>query len=379
MAGSLAPVHAPCTAGEVFDFGTHANDFLLRREQALATETFTVRVPGGGAVPRHVHTDMEQTFVFISGVGEAILDRAGDVRGHTCRPGDTLFVPTGWHHTVVAASPQGAVYVTVNAFVADADRIGASATEHALLAAQAFCTNTPHGILDDHGAPLREPDAAALLRCAEALLRPDAAGVRMWSADFTALDATLLREPAGYRVRRLGPFDYVADATPVPRVLDTALADRLHQAVAGRLPAYVEGSQSPLSVKPPCADSDLDLLLLAASAADLETAREVVADLRALQSEIGVPLSPGVVHPGWLALPAFYSALSLDPGAPDRTWWRATDAQRLAEAARRQREALQALDPGRLLDLLHRSLDVAGATGTRVQEWRLTPRWRGYL
>ncbi|MBV9160853.1 MAG: hypothetical protein JO309_01190 [Pseudonocardiales bacterium] len=49
------PVHARSTDGEVFDFGTHANDFLVRREESLATETFLVRVPGGGAVPEHVH------------------------------------------------------------------------------------------------------------------------------------------------------------------------------------------------------------------------------------------------------------------------------------------------------------------------------------
>jgi hypothetical protein len=60
-------VHARSTDGEVFDFGTHANDFLVRREESLATETFLVRVPGGGAVPAPVHNDMEQTFVFISG------------------------------------------------------------------------------------------------------------------------------------------------------------------------------------------------------------------------------------------------------------------------------------------------------------------------
>ncbi|MGH3996392.1 MAG: hypothetical protein ACRDTJ_02885 [Pseudonocardiaceae bacterium] len=68
-------VHTRSTDGEVFDFGTHANDFLVRREESLATETFLVRVPGGGAVPEHVHTDMEQTFMFVSGVGEATLSR----------------------------------------------------------------------------------------------------------------------------------------------------------------------------------------------------------------------------------------------------------------------------------------------------------------
>lgn len=67
------PVYAPATAGRPFDFGAHANDFLVGREQSCATETFLVRVPGGGAVPEHEHPDMEQTFVFLSGVGIAAL------------------------------------------------------------------------------------------------------------------------------------------------------------------------------------------------------------------------------------------------------------------------------------------------------------------
>lgn len=92
----------------MFDFGTHANDFLVRREESLATETFLVRVPGDGAVPEHVHTDMEQTFVFISGVGEATLSRDGDQnRRFSCVPGDMVFVPAGWRHTVLAQSVEG--------------------------------------------------------------------------------------------------------------------------------------------------------------------------------------------------------------------------------------------------------------------------------
>src|ERR1044072_2932848 len=96
---SHLPIHAKVTAGEPFDFGTHANDFLGSREHALATETFLVRVPGGGAVPEHVHSDMEQTFVFLSGVGRATLTKHDEIRSFHCVPGDTVFVPTGWHHS----------------------------------------------------------------------------------------------------------------------------------------------------------------------------------------------------------------------------------------------------------------------------------------
>ncbi|MGW7006140.1 cupin domain-containing protein [Streptomyces sp. NPDC054933] len=372
----LVPVHARLAEGAPFDFGTHANDFLLRREQALATETFTVRVPGGGAVPPHIHTDMEQTFVFVSGVGEATLSCEGDIRTFTCRPGDMLFVPTGWHHTVRTDNLEGCVYVTVNAFVSEAERIGDSALEHAEIALDGFRSR------DASTSAESGPDAVAMLRCAEAAFRIDGNGVRMWPQDFSAPDATLTREPGTYRVRRIGPFEYVTTVTPVPRILDAALADRLHEAASGLVPVYVEGSQSPLSVKPPCATSDLDILLVVENSEDVEAARKAIETLRGLQDEVAVPLSAGVVHVEWLGLPNLYSALPLDPASPDRSWWTATDEQCRAEAARRQREGLQLLrHPQHLREVLDRSKALldAHASAASVDEWRITPRWIGYV
>ncbi|MCR8945115.1 cupin domain-containing protein [Streptomyces sp. OUCMDZ-4982] len=376
MSQQIEPVHAPYTGGEPFEFGTHSNDFLLHRENALATETFTVRVPAGRAVPEHVHTDMEQTFVFISGIGAATLRSGGDVRQHRCRPGDTLFVPTGWHHTVAAPGLEGCVYVTVNAFVAEAERIGASATEHAEIAAAGFRANTAATA----AAVAAEPDAAALLRCAEAAFRLAPGSTRMWPQDFTQFDATLTGDPGSYRVRRLGPFEYVETVTPVPRVLDAALADRLHHAVDGMLPLYVEGSQSPLSVKPPCSSSDLDVLLVVESAADAALAHKALQALETVRGDVPVPLSPGVVHAQWLGLPNFYSALSLDPASPDRRWWTADPEQLRAEAARRQHEGLKLLhDPAYVREVLDRTLAVMDPALPGVTEWRITPRWRGYV
>ncbi|MEU1377951.1 cupin domain-containing protein [Streptomyces triculaminicus] len=368
---AIAPVHLPYTQGAPFDFGSHTNDFLVHREGSLATEVFTVRVPGGGAVPEHVHPDMEQTFVFLSGVGEAVLRRDGEVHRYRCRGGDTLFVPTGWHHSVSAPGPDGCVYVTVNAFLPDADRIGDSAVAHAEIVAHAFRAAGP--------PVAAAPDAVALSRCAEAAFRTDEAG-RVWPQDFAAFDATLTGDPGTYRVARVGPFEYVTAVTPVARVLDEDLADLLHHAVDGTLPVYVEGSQSPLSVKTPCASSDLDVLLAVETAADLTTARKAVDALLAVQPEVPVPLSPGVVHVGWLGLPNFYSALALDPASPDRTWWTAATRDRHREAARRQHEGLQLLrDDQRMRRLLQSSLAVLDQNTAAVSEWRTTPRWRGYL
>ncbi|MGH3694039.1 MAG: cupin domain-containing protein [Pseudonocardiaceae bacterium] len=368
------PVHARSTDGEVFDFGTHANDFLIRREESLATETFLVRVPGGGAVPEHVHTDMEQTFVFVSGVGEATLSRGEEqTRRFVCVPGDVVFVPAGWRHTVLAHSVEGLVYLTVNSFVPGADRIGASAVAHAEAVQPSF-----RATAEAPQAAYAEP--LAIFRSAETAFRLDEGSRRMWPRDFTALDTTLRRDPNTYRVRRLGPFEYVKPVTARPRILSTELADRLFAAASGHLPVLVEGSQSPISVKAPCEESDLDILVAVESGDDLTLARKVLDSLAEQMDHVPVPLSLGVVHARWLNLPNFYSALSLDPAAPDRQWWTATDPDRLCEATRRIRRGLNLLrEPHTVRGMLTRSLEVAGRGTEQIGEWRLIPRWSGYV
>jgi Glycosyl transferases group 1 len=292
------PVHARFTDGEVFDFGTHANDFLVRREESLATETFLV--PG-------------------------------------------------------------------------ADRVGTSAVAHAVAVQPSFRT-TGRAPWAAHVEPL------AVFRSAETAFRVDESGRRMWSRDFTALDTTLRRDPNTYRVRRLGPFEYVKSVTARPRILTTKLADRLFAAASGHLPVLVEGSQSPISVKAPCEESDLDILVTVESGDDLTLARKVLDSLAGQMDHVPVPLSLGVVHACWLDLPNFYSALSLDPGAPDRRWWTAADPDRLGEATRRIRRGLDLLqNPDTVRGLLARSLEVAGRGTEQIGEWRLIPRWSGYV
>ncbi|MGH3853328.1 MAG: hypothetical protein ACRDR6_07470 [Pseudonocardiaceae bacterium] len=188
------------------------------------------------------------------------------------------------------------------------------------------------------------------------------------------------QDPNTYRVRRLGPFEYVKSVTTHPRILTTELADRLFAAASAHLPVLVEGSQSPISVKVPCEESDLDILVAVQSADDLTLARKVLDGLAEQMDHVPVPLSLGVVHARWLDLPNFYSALSLDPAAPDRGWWTATEADRLGEATRRIRRGLDLLqDPDTVRDLLARSLEVAGRGAELVGEWRLIPRWSGYV
>lgn len=361
---NLTPIHVPATAGNRFDFGTHANDFLIGREAAQATEAFTTCVPGGGSVPLHVHSDMEQVFLVLSGAGTATLARDGIEHRFTCRPGDVLFVPCGWHHQVSAPSPDGVRYVTVNAFTGQDGRVGDTALGHAKIADDGFDRTT---------AVAAGSGPADISRCAEAWFRPDPAGIRVWPDD-GPMDATLTRPPDSYRVRRAGPFEYVTPVVPVPRLLDTSLADELH-ALAGGLTVLVEGSQSPLSAKPPAAGSDIDILLAVSGPDELPAGREAAGRLRRFARQRNLLLEPGVVCSEWLTLPGFYSAVNLDPGSPDRQWFTATEEQQLLEAARRQQEAIGRLEyPQQIEDMLTRSLAAAGC-GDTVEEWRITPRW----
>jgi mannose-6-phosphate isomerase-like protein (cupin superfamily) len=370
---TIMPIHRALASGDVYDFGTHANDFLLRREQAQATEVFTVRVPGERAVPEHVHTDMEQTFVFISGVGTASLARAGTRHTFTCRPGDTVFVPIGWHHTVAADSLEGVIYICVNAFVPDQERVGETAFDHADIVAPRF-DPAPPVAFDPASAKV------AVARSAEAtfaLFGED----RNRAASFDAFDATLLQCPDAYRVRQVGPFLFPLPVTPVPRIFTASDADLLHAASKG-LDLFVEGSQSPIAVKEPCPDSDVDILIAVRTKEDLSKARELAPLLPNVLHHLNVEISVGIVHADWLSLPGFYSALSLNPDSADRAWWHRPGAERQAEAHRRTSAALYKLkEPGHPRRILQRTLLLLGQLTevSDVTDFQITPRWRGYL
>jgi hypothetical protein len=109
-------------------------------------------------------------------------------------------------------------------------------------------------------------------------------------------------------------------------------------------------------------------------------ARKVLDGLAEQMDHVPVPLSLGVVHACWSDLPNFYSALSLDPAAPDRRWWIAANPDRLDEATRRIRRGLDLLqNPDTVRGLLVRSLETAGRGTEQIGEWRLIPRWSGYV
>lgn len=367
------PLKGRLEQGDPFDFGSHANDFLVRREDALGTEVFVVRVPGRGAVPPHVHTDMEQIFVFTSGVATAVLARQDERVELACRPGDVVFVPMGWWHSVAADSVEEVTYITVNAFVPGVEREGATAVEHAQWADAGLRELGLERLLAE--SPI---DSVDLHRTAETAFRLTPG--QAWGQDFSAFDATLRTDPSEYRVNRVGPFEFVERVEARERLLTHQLGD-LVASVSG-LPVFVEGSQSPLSVKRPCEHSDIDLLVVVESAEEISTAHKVIDKLRQLQGQFAAPLMPGIVHREWLRVPQLYSAVELGPQAGDRQWWDASPADRLAEVHRRIQAGLELVtDTAALRRLFEESLSWARGAAfdvSKVTEWRLTPRWWGF-
>src|SRR5262245_20260015 len=98
---TITPTRGSMWDGDRFDFGTHVNEFLIRREDAVASEAFLVRVPPRGATPLHVHPDMEQTFVIVSGSGELGTGPGVGRAPVACRAGDVVFIPTDVPHTLI--------------------------------------------------------------------------------------------------------------------------------------------------------------------------------------------------------------------------------------------------------------------------------------
>lgn len=314
---------------------------------------------------------MEQTFVFLSGVGTATLRCDGDQVTYRCLPGDTIFVPVDWHHSVAADSLEGVTYVTINAFLPDAKRVGGTAIVHAEEVNTAFAKVLAAGRNE------RVADETALFRCAETAFRWDGpAGA--WVQDYTSLITTLTGSPEAYRVDRIGPFEIARTVTPVAAILTRSLADEIHATVAGLAPVVVEGSQSPLSVKPPYAGSDLDLLVVVRHSDELAVASKTVRAFDAVADRIQLPLAVGMVYQPWLALPGFYSTVNIDPSHEDRYWFSAGQPERLAEATRRLKAGLATVrDQARMAEMFQATVALAGLDHDLVREWRVTPRWRG--
>ncbi|MEV6922927.1 hypothetical protein AB0M46_00235 [Dactylosporangium sp. NPDC051485] len=319
---------------------------------------------GGTRIPAGRRTELlcdprdSHLLVVVSGVVSVALFQPGGPDYRSCRSGDIMSIPPGCGYSVAADGLDGSTILDVRA-PAEQGR--------------------PAAVVDHFEVPLSAQQRRVALHRATEAAWPLGDVVRM-AQDFHAFDATLYADPSHYRVTRIGPFECVIAVEPVERVVGLDVLDVVAEVMARHgLPVFLEGSQSPLSVKQPCASSDVDLLVAIDDAAQIGVAHRAVADLEALRQLGAVRISTGIVLRPWLRLPNFYSALSVDAAGPDRRWWRASPAERLAEAHRRVSRGLAVIaDPDRIGAIQDQTIALMRST-TRgeVREMRLVPRWVG--
>jgi mannose-6-phosphate isomerase-like protein (cupin superfamily) len=87
---------------EGFAAQARAND-AFRREllTGARSQLVAMAIPAGGEIGEEVHTDADQTLMFIEGEGEAILEGERT----PVRPGDVVFVKAGTRHNFVNTGP----------------------------------------------------------------------------------------------------------------------------------------------------------------------------------------------------------------------------------------------------------------------------------
>ncbi|MEQ8479159.1 MAG: cupin domain-containing protein [Hoeflea sp.] len=83
--------------------GVHYKTILNAADTDDAISVVDSVSPPGSGPPRHIHHDVDETFVVLSGDARFWIEGAECIRG----PGETMFIPRGREHTfrVVSATP----------------------------------------------------------------------------------------------------------------------------------------------------------------------------------------------------------------------------------------------------------------------------------
>jgi quercetin dioxygenase-like cupin family protein len=97
-----------------YRFPTHANDLVMDRAEAEATEAFMVVIEPGHSTPLHVHYETEQIFYVTSGAGQLQI---GDERAtFSLSPGDLARIPRGTKHAASCSGDEPLVYLSIDCF-----------------------------------------------------------------------------------------------------------------------------------------------------------------------------------------------------------------------------------------------------------------------
>jgi len=105
------------TAGAVrYTFPTHANQLVVDRSEAEASEVFVVVLAPGQATHTHAHSDTEQVFYVIAGRGTLTVNQGSEATRHPVMPGDVVRIPPATTHSIRTDGDHPLRYLAVDCF-----------------------------------------------------------------------------------------------------------------------------------------------------------------------------------------------------------------------------------------------------------------------
>ena len=355
--------------GDRFTFPTHINEFLVKREEALSTEAFLVKIPALGSSHVHHHGDMEQVFYIIAGSG-VVYGEDGDYPPMPCNAGDIVYIPAGTKHAVRSNDAFDMSYLCVNAFLPEV-ATEATSLSHAEVVVDLSAKDTK-------AQELFVPAARALLDASEVIVRRSPENENIISS----LSQNTLPRNAGaseVRVQRIGPFQFCVTTKcgeefriPLEKVVTFVKETPLPNGME----FYVSGSQSPISVKLPHQLSDVDLVAVVdPKQIDFACADEAYRRIEGQKRFLGLnEISFGMVMKDWLKLPYFYEAVR---PIEDNHLWSLSGNDRQVIAAGRLADAVSFVTQANMKEMLAQDLKYMGLShlNESIAEVSLTPRW----
>lgn len=97
-----------------YRYPTHANELVMDRAEAVASEVFITVMEPGEAPPLHKHDDTEQVFFVISGHGR--LEVGLHLEAHPVVQGDVVRIPPATLHRIHCTSDEPLKYLAVDCF-----------------------------------------------------------------------------------------------------------------------------------------------------------------------------------------------------------------------------------------------------------------------
>lgn len=183
-------------------------------------------------------------------------------------------------------------------------------------------------------------------------------------------------EGKNVRVEQIGPYRiaFKTNDDDVLRISYEGLKDSLDSLQdMVKYPIYIGGSQSPLSMKMPNKDSDIDVYIVTPELS-YEECVEIKATIREWEKVHSHKFSVGLVEEDWLQLPYFYEAVPLS----EAKWWEIPTEKCEEYALKRKKDSINTMANLREEDIILWINKIFGCNYTIEDVIRIstTPRWK---